>query len=103
MSLTPRDLKLIGNLFEEKFEEKFEHKFEEKFEQKFEEKFEKKFEEKFDQKFKKEFGPIRREIHKIKENLDMLVSNTDRRLTDKHVRLQTIERHLGLSTPPSSY
>lgn len=54
MSLTKEDLRLIGELFEQKFDEKFDQKFEEK------------------------FGPVNARLDKIESRLDVVEYKQDR-------------------------
>lgn len=58
MSLTKEDLRLIGELFEQKFDEKFDQK--------------------FDQKFEEKFGPVNARLDKIESRLDVVEYKQDR-------------------------
>lgn len=122
MSLTQQDLQAIGNLIEVKFDQKLEEKLEqkleekleqkleqkldqkleEKLEQKLEEKLDKKLEEKLDQKLEekldKKLKPIKKDIHKIKNDLDTVICHFDRRIISNITRIERLENHLRL--PP---
>lgn len=46
----------------------------------------------FDEKLK----PIKKDLHKIKSDLNTIVNHFDKRLINHDIRLEKVEKHLGL-------
>ncbi|MDO8609861.1 MAG: hypothetical protein Q7R95_04890 [bacterium] len=87
--LTKSDLKAIENLFDRKFDEKFDEKFDKKFDEK--------FDEKFESKIVKELKPMKRDINKIKKDLEATIRFFDSDIVNHDKRIVRIEQHLHLA------
>ncbi len=95
--LTKSDLTKIGQIFDERLEEKLESKLEKKLESKFE-KFEVKLEEKLESKFNEKLKPIKRDLSKIRKDLEFVVGVLDK---DRWKLEQKFDSHI--SHPPRAF
>lgn len=98
--LTTQDLDAIRTIVEQVVDEKLNgrfRKFEGKVDNRFIE-FEKRFDEKFESQFKKELTPIRRDIKRLRKDLNVFIRTFDSEQVDLQRQMQRVEEYLNL--PP---
>ncbi len=78
--LTKSDVKIIGDLFDEKFDKKFDEKFDKKFES----------------AFKKHTAPIKEDISQIRKDQKAIIRFFDREYLNLRKRVERIETFLKL-------
>jgi hypothetical protein len=93
--LTKSDVKVIGNLFEEKFDKKFDEKFDKKFDARLDRVFDKKFDEKL-KPVHDDIKIIKNDVKKLRKDVDTVINMSDKGLLKVQTRVKTIEKHLGL-------